>query len=63
MKLNGYTFPEKGIINPYTGLGHNFSIKKYYSKGKADSVPVFQYYTNESVHQFRLQDYKIYLSE
>lgn len=63
MQLNGYVFPEKGMSSPYTGLGHNFSIKKYYAKGKTDTVPVFQYYTNESVHQFRLQDYKILLSE
>lgn len=63
MKLYGYAFPEKGITAPYTGLGHNFSIKKYYAKSKTDTVPVFQYYTNESVHQFRLQDYKIILSE
>jgi hypothetical protein len=63
LKLNGYNFAENGLNSPYTGLGYNFSIKKYFAKGKLDAAPVFQYFTNESVHQFRIQDYRLLLSE
>ena len=59
LKLQGYNFPELSGTNVFKGLGYNFSLEKYFSKQKTNGQKSLQYYTNESVRQFRIIDYKI----
>jgi ABC-type branched-subunit amino acid transport system substrate-binding protein len=59
LKLHGYNFAALSGNAFFKGLGYNFSLSKYYSKQQINGSKRVQYFTNESVHQFRVVDYKI----
>lgn len=59
LKLYGYNFAEMSIGNKFSGLGHNFLLSSHMAKTKDNPIKSFQYYMNECVHLYRVNDYSI----
>jgi hypothetical protein len=59
LKLHGYNFAQKSLGELFKGIGYHFVLGEHLAKVKDSNVKTFQYYTNESVSQYKIIDYKI----
>lgn len=59
LKLYGYNFAEMSIGNRFIGLGHNFLLSSHMAKTKDNPLKSFQYFMNECVHLYRVNNFAV----